>query len=230
MSDPEHLNSAISKRFTKDYFSNRHGNDLTRQKQFDIDGRFIRRFISAGRICDIGCSTGEFLQAIDWRGERYRTEINDEAKKIASKQISFEKNIFTEKDFFDIVIMRGVLQHLDAPFAHMKATFQSLKPGGYLVILATPNANGIYYRRVKTLPFLDPNLNFYIPGDKELLNSLENFGYKIHSIEYPYIETPYARPLLDHLKFAVNFVFRRQIFRHAFHGSIMQITARKKNV
>ena len=153
-------------------------------------------------------------------------EVSDTAKELAKDIISFEKNIFTEENFFDLIIFRGTIQHVDEPFRMIKQSFEALKPGGYLVFIATPNSNSPYYRINKTLPFLDPPLNFYIPADNELKNALENFGFKNIFIEYPYIDTPYKKFIFDHIKFIINFLFRVKL-NYPFWKSMMNISCKK---
>ena len=36
-----------------------------------------------GKVCDVGCSTGEFLETINWKGPRFGIEISDYARDIA---------------------------------------------------------------------------------------------------------------------------------------------------
>lgn len=217
---------SIAERFEDDYFEDRVGNDPKRLKQFDLDGKFIRNFIKNGVVCDVGCSSGEFLKHIKFEGDLYGMEVSDAAKELAKDVISFEKNIFTEENFFDLIIFRGTIQHVDEPFRMIKQSFEALKPGGYLVFIATPNSNSPYYRINKTLPFLDPPLNFYIPADHELKNALENFGFKNIFIEYPYIDTPYKKFILDHIKFFINFLFRVKL-NYPFWKSMMNISCKK---
>jgi SAM-dependent methyltransferase len=219
----------IKDRFKEEYFKNRIGNDILRNRQFILDLEFINRFVLSGDICDVGCSTGEFIRSIKFPGNIYGMEISDYARKIASDLISFEKDIFTELSFFDLVIFRGTIQHVDEPFHMIKKTYEALKPGGYVVFLAVPNTNSPFFHATKTLPFLDEKLNFYIPDNLTFSNVLKNFGFSDIIIEYPYLETPYANPIKDHLKFIVNFLSRKMIFKHPFWRSSMSISARKPN-
>ena len=62
--------------YGEDYFESRLSNDPKRLAQFPSEGELIRRYIRSGRAMDIGCSTGEFLQAIDWQDERFGMEIS----------------------------------------------------------------------------------------------------------------------------------------------------------
>jgi len=209
-----------------DYFKDRNMTDKVRLKQFDLDRDLIYNYVNCGKICDVGCSTGEFIRRIDWRGECYGMEINEAARSAASDVIKFNKNIFTESNYFDLVLFRGTIQHVDEPFRMIKESYDSLVDGGYLVFLMTPNVNSILYRLKKNLPLLDFKRNYYLPGDAEFINALTNYGFDIIYKSYPYIETPYANPLRDIIGFIQN-VFSRKFVPHPFWGSIMNIVAQK---
>lgn len=218
--------SVIADRFEDDYFLNRVSNDPLRMKQFAIDSKFLKQYVSSGNLCDVGCSTGEFVNFLDWDGQCFGMEVNEKAKKIAVKYLSFDKNIFTEENFFDVIVYRGVIQHLDNPFEMIKSSYKALKEGGYIIFLATPNTDSILYRLKFDLPFLDSNLNFYIPGARQLSNALENFGFKVVKIDYPYWSSPYRRFIHDHFSFLLNLISRR-FYRHAFWKNSMSLAAIK---
>ena len=118
-----------------------------------------------------------------------------------SRSISFERSIFDQKNFFDLIIFRGTIQHVDEPFSMIKSSFEALRDGGYLIFLATPNTNSILYKLKGDLPFLDWKINFYIPGKKEFSNALENIGFEIIDVSYPYYNTPYCNLAKDHFLF-----------------------------
>ena len=217
---------SIKRRWKNSYFKDRKLNNSYRMAQFKLDFNFINLFFKSGNVCDVGCATGEFLKYINLKGNLYGMEINDYAKKIASKTISFDKNIFTERNYFDLVIFRGTIQHVDTPFYMIKMAYKSLKPGGYIIFLATPNTDSILYRIKRNLPFLDPYTNFYIPGEKDLTNILKNFNFKIIKIEFPYWKTPYRNFFKDHFKFILN-LFSNKFYNHPFWKSSMNIAAKK---
>ena len=210
------------------YFKDRLGNNYLRLKQFQIDKKLINEFILKGKICDVGCSTGEFLDSIDWKKNAYGMETNKYAKKIASRFISFKKDIFNSKNFFDLIIFRGTIQHIDEPFNFIKKSYSALKKGGYIIFLSVPNGNSPLFRIKKTLPVLHKNegLIYYIPRDNEMINCLKNFGFKLKKIEYPYINTPYENFVSDHLKFLIN-IFSNKFIPHAFWRSSFNIVCKK---
>ena len=128
------------------YYSGRNFTDKKRLESFDLEKEFIDRYIDTDKsnICDVGCSTGEFLEHVKWRGNRYGMEINNNVIKIAeSRDISFDKNIKTEENYFDVCLFRGVIQHLPEPFTYLQHAHKSLKKGAHIVFLATPNANSL---------------------------------------------------------------------------------------
>jgi len=84
----------------------------------------------------------------------------------------------------------------------------------------------LYYKFFKTLPKLTPKINYYIPSDIGLINSLENIEFEIVDIEYPYIHTPYASVVADHIKFITK-IFIRHKLKFPFWKNSINIIARK---
>jgi 2-polyprenyl-3-methyl-5-hydroxy-6-metoxy-1,4-benzoquinol methylase len=213
--------------YDNSYFENRNFEDKKRLKSFEQEKVWLQKYIQNGMVCDIGCSTGEFLSHIEWNGDKYGMEVNDKAIKMAQENgISFDKNILNQKEFFDLVIFRGTIQHVPNPFLYIQKSYESLKNGGFIVFLATPNMGSLYYKLFDTLPMLDNSRNFYIPSEKTLSNALKNFGFEVVEVEKPYITSPYANILTDHLRFIKKAIFRTND-KFAFWGNSMNIIARK---
>ena len=190
--------------YKKSYFSDRKNNSL-RVNSFNLERKFINKYISKGVLLDIGCSTGELLNTIQWEGERYGMEISEYAiEKAIANGISFDKDINSEKDFFDIIIFRGTIQHLDQPFLYIEKAYKALRKGGYVFYLATPNINSLYYKIWNDLPALDSRKNFFLPSEKILTNVMEIYGFELIQKEFPYINSPYSNPIKDHLKFILK--------------------------
>jgi len=210
------------------YFADRDGTDKKRVASFMLEKSFLQRHVSLGGVvCDVGCSTGEFLSTIGWIGERYGLELNANAIRLAEASgIRFDKSILTETAFFDVVIFRGTIQHLLQPFWYIGKACEALKPGGFIVFLATPNANSLVYKLFNTLPALEPERNFYIPSDVTLTHVLRHAGLDVREIEYPYLASPYAKPVRDHLDFLATVLLRRRP-RYAFWRNMMNLIARK---
>lgn len=217
----------ILERYPDTYFSKRQGNDPLRQRQFSLEKQMIEKYVKGGAVLDVGCSTGEFLSAIEWQGEKYGMEISDFARAQAKESgIRFDRDLLNTVDFFDLVVFRGTIQHVDEPFRFIKLAYKSLKPGGFVVFLATPNVNSPLYRAKKTLPALNPRLNFYVPDDINFPNALRNFGFEVREMRYPYLGTPYCRLFRDHFYFFLNLISKK-FYPHAFWRSMIEVVAQK---
>ncbi|MBM3709389.1 MAG: class I SAM-dependent methyltransferase [Actinobacteria bacterium] len=105
--------------------------------------RKVKPFIKkTDYVCDIGCGVeADFLVSIKsfigkgW-GIDQKTAINS-FDNIIIKKTRLVTSIPFENNFFDIVTMLAVLEHLDHPEEILKEIFRILKPGG-IVILTTP--------------------------------------------------------------------------------------------
>jgi SAM-dependent methyltransferase len=218
-----------AQRYDQKYFDAYRG-DAKRLLMYRAERDRIERLQPSGRILDVGCGLGLFLSEFSPRKwERHGVDVSphavDEARRRGLHVNDPERAYDYPPSTFDVIVFRGSLQLLPTPFATIETCIRLLAPGGYLVLLATPNSNSPYYRRFKTLPFLTPSGNFLIPSDLMMRYALQNFGLDVVDVRYPYLDTPYARPLHDHLFYLLSFVGIRRKF--AFWRSSMEIYARK---
>jgi len=223
---------AAAEKYGAEFFRTRQGNDALRLEAFAQEKRLLQRHLAPevfrdGRVLDIGCSTGEFLAAIGWpMHNAWGMEISEFARSEARRLgVCFDKDVFSDRDFFDLVVLRGTIQYLPSPFEYLYAAHRSLKPGGHLFLTA-PNTNSPYYRLFKTLPFLEEDLHFWIPSDTSLKMVLRNCGFRTVDITYPYLGSPYARPVRDHLQFLAKALFHTRQ-RFPFWRNIMYVVAQK---
>lgn len=110
-----------------------------------IRAKRIEKFIRSGKILDIGCGRGLFLDEMRKRGyEAHGIEISETgarfAKEILKLNISVEpiELINFPGNHFDIVTLYHVLEHLPSPFHTLKEVRRILKPRG-LLIVSVPN-------------------------------------------------------------------------------------------
>jgi SAM-dependent methyltransferase len=174
---------------------------------------------SATSVLDIGCGTGEFLTQFPLGRRLYGIEPSRHGFLLAKRKgISFD--LPAGDDWADLVVMRGVLQHLPFPESTLCDAYNWLKPGGTLAILATPNAGSLHYRIHKTLPALDPPRNHHVYSAKELGRALTGIGYQDLRFHFPYLRTPYAHPVRD----VARFLCGKQT---AFPRNMMEVFASK---
>ena len=215
--------------YDDNYFLKRNLNDSKRLKSFLVEKKLMKKFVNFNKtVCDVGCSTGEFLNYLDWKGKKFGLEVNKNAIRLAkNRNIIFRKNILNKKNYFDVIIFRGTIQHIDQPFFYLKKAFTSLKKGGYLFVLATPDISSIYFRLFQNLPALDQNKNFYLPSFKNLKKICEMYGFKFVEVNYPYFKSGYDNFISDFFYFFLKILglFRKKKF--SFPGNMMNLVFRK---
>lgn len=226
---PKAMTVDVKALYPESYFTdNAYGQDPKRAAAYRQEGKRLLAYagLEDARLLDVGCGTGDFLDCLaSAASERYGIEISDfAASKAAERGITMVRRIDELADL-DLILFRGTIQHLDTPFLALQQAAGALKPGGVIAFLATPNANSPVYRRMGTLPALDPSRNFWVPSDRVLAQVLENLGFESIQFTHPYINGPYARPVSDHLKYLMSFFGYRGKF--AFWRSMMECFARK---
>jgi SAM-dependent methyltransferase len=101
----------------------------------------------SGKILDIGCSTGVFLNKMSEYGwECFGVEPSDYAADYARHRFNLSvitsyltQDLFPD-NFFDIITLWDVFEHMSYPIPSLDLMMNYLKPGGLLVI-TTPNSS-----------------------------------------------------------------------------------------
>ena len=217
-------------KFDSTYFAP-YADDPKRQRMYELERARVEQLKQGGRILDVGCGLGKFLVRFDpQKWDRYGVDVSDlaiqSARALGIKVNDVNRAYDYPDEYFDVIVLRGSLQLIPTPFETLRHCIRLLAPGGYLILLATPNSNSPYYWRFKTLPILSPHLNFLIPSDLMMKNALKNMGLTIRQVHYPYIDGPYASPIQDHLLFLFSFLGIKRKF--PFWRSVMEMYAQKR--
>ena len=193
------------KEFYKNYIGYTRLNNDKKMKQrsfqYKMDVDLMLKFINKGKILDIGCSGGYFLKNMPDSFEKFGTELDPHAYKIAKENLNIhEKNLYMgdvinsqfDNSYFDIITMRGVIEHVHDPVETIKKVSALMKPGAFFYICATPNGESF------TAKLFKQNWNLFHPiehlwhfSSKNLSLLTKAFNLKLIWSEYPYIGTPY---------------------------------------
>lgn len=188
---------------------NRANRKLWEQRKivYKIDKKWITKFIDHGKVLDVGSSGGQFLSIFNSKKwSRVGVEIENDAATYAQKNYSIKVRVgnITELQFsekFDLVIIRGVIEHFSDPVSVLKKCSSLLKSGGYLFITATPVGDSFAFDiyREKWHLFTPPgHLHFFTVN--LLSKVLKKYGLLLEDHHYQYEETPYANPKKDFKK------------------------------
>lgn len=182
------------------YFADRRAGERNRaaMRAQELERLRRRSGLEGGTVVDVGCGLGELLDLFPrdrWR--KYGIEVSESARETcAAKGISFE--LPAEREWCDLVLLRGSLRHLDRPIQALFDAYGWLRRGGLarrardlerqrgirvrfsLLRLLVVN------RLFQELPALDPLRNFVVFSDRVLRQCLVNVGFQESSFEYPY--------------------------------------------
>ena len=154
-----------------EYFSHRKENHLLneqRDKTYLIDRDWVSQFVKSGVVLDVGCSGGYFLSKFAAnRWERYGVEIAVDAGKFAIEHFNLPVSIgnVQELEFerqFDLIMMRGTIEHMYDPIKTLEKCCQLLKPYGFLFITATPAGDSFAFDVYRENGDYSPHWNIYI--------------------------------------------------------------------
>lgn len=203
------MNNQLEESGLNDYYSNyigkrRINNKLKmqqRKKQYIIDRDLIQKFVSKGKVLDVGCNGGFFLNTFNKKFTKYGTEVDEQSVKYAKKYFpKFGKNIYYtdilnsnfKNNFFDLVIMRGVIEHVSKPGDYLKKISKYLKKNAYLYICATPNGES------KAFDIFRERWNLFHPvqhlwhfSPSNLEKFCKKYKMKLVYKEFYYLGTPY---------------------------------------
>ena len=220
------LNRSGLPKYWGDYLSRVHTHDIDsikkRNQMYQIEYAFSQQYVFTGKVLDIGCSNGSFLDVYKARGyETFGVDYGKEAAIAAGETHKVRYGVFSEMDFekekFDLIIFRGVLQYIPYPKKYLEKAVgllrakQGMRPGGYLFITAQPNMNSLAFRLFGK-KFTQPVTGADFIGFTEqlLTRYLMEWGLKKVGERYLYPETPYAKEEEDLLKMAKAIQYKRE--------------------
>ena len=127
--------------------------------EFDLISKYI---CSGHKVLDVGCSGGQFLNSFDpdkWI--RLGVDIEQHDAEFAKKEFGIDVRVghILELDWnekFDLVMMRGVIEHVSNPITFIEKCCDLILPGGIFYITATPMGDSFafYVYREKWILFL----------------------------------------------------------------------------
>lgn len=171
----------------------------------------IHRYISnGGRVLDVGCSTGIFLELFKDEGwEVWGVEPSESSSVAKSRGIKVIKNYFEKaklpNNYFDLVVMNHTMEHLRNPLEILRKVNQIVKKNGCLFI-DVPNYGGLGSRLLgEKWPYLLPKEHLHQFTKRDLESLLRNTGFKpIHSESRSGIYE-FANPLDELVESVVTF-------------------------
>lgn len=176
-------------------YSNDDAVNKKRNKQSNINyhvWRFERRikeiekFKLNGKMLDVGCGNGYFLQAAKERGwdctgvEFSKNNVNFAIENFGLNIIEGDvESIKFEENTFDVVVLNDVIEHLHDPMNTLLEINRILKNEG-IVVIFTMDAGSLNAKLTgKRWTFIGPHAHLYYFTKKTLHSIIENSGFNI---------------------------------------------------
>lgn len=149
--------------------------------------RTVVRRKKTGRILDVGCATGRFLKEMERIGgwELFGVEVNEYAANYAQQYTNAQITIGTldelqfSENYFDVITMWDVLEHVANPAASLRRIVGLLKPGGYF-IARVPNHDSWDARLFRQYwAGYEPPRHLYVFGKKHILDLVRKSGLQV---------------------------------------------------
>ncbi len=144
----------------------------------------IARAGKPGRILDVGCAAGLFLDEMRRAGwESYGVEINEQAARYGQERLGLNISVGTLREaafpdrFFNVVTLWNVLEHLHRPQETLTEIARITRPDGWLIV-TIPNPDSIEARLFGPCWLgWDAPRHLYIYTQETLGRALERAGF-----------------------------------------------------
>jgi len=213
--------------YYKDYFSNSYNLECPpskiRKEKLEREIRQMMEmplFLNLDRhrfkntLLEVGCAEGIFLEAARRKSWKVAgVEISQWASKFAREKLnlqvftgSLDQTHFSE-NYFDVIYMNHVIEHLDNPVKVLCTSWRILRPGGVIVI-NTPNFNGFSRLILKEeWRAISPERHLYYFTPGTLSKILVKSGFKIDKIVTHGLE-PY--PIMERCLQKIRFISKKK--------------------
>jgi SAM-dependent methyltransferase len=128
------------------------GSESVLRAEFSRTIRYLRKFVPAGRLLELGCAYGYFLKEASPFYETHGIEISADAVRRChdEAQLNVRHGVLDDEmarsiGTFDVIVMLDVIEHLDDPADVVARCAQVLRPGG-VVLLTTGDFSSAHAR------------------------------------------------------------------------------------
>jgi len=149
-----------------------------------------------GRLLDVGCSNGYFLEAAAGRGwDAEGIDVNEDSVRVAlSRNLTARPGALEDADFepgsFDAVTLWDVIEHVPDP-ARTLGLARSLLAAGGVLLLSTPNIGGLFPRlsyplgrRTGYWPHAEPPQHLFQFSERTITRLLDSAGLRTIDIRH----------------------------------------------
>lgn len=202
----------------------------------------IKQRAKGGRLLDVGCATGFFMEAAAAEGfDVHGVEFSSVAIGLARPDIRArivrgDVNALRsrESEPFDVVTAFDIIEHLQNPAGFLRDIREILRPGGLLAISSPDTGHALRYLMGSRWPMLQPMQHTVLFSRRGIAAVLENCGFedvrvesahKVLTMDYLADQLGLTNPGLNRAYQAVSWVVPGMLRRKALAVNIGEFVA-----
>jgi len=186
--NPRPRAEAISEGYRKAVDPDYAREDSSRSINAHLSLHTLKRFAHSGRLLDVGCATGYFLNAARLDFETQGLELSEWAAKYAKERLRLD--VINEgldeaqlpAEHFDVVTLNDVVEHFTDPKAALVRIHSLLRPGG-LLYLVTPDIESLSARLMRGRWWGLRPAHVYYFSPKTLTALLRETGFEVELVK-----------------------------------------------
>jgi SAM-dependent methyltransferase len=162
-----------------------------RGKNYRRDAAVLENLMPGGRILDVGCATGHFLDALSDKWDKYGLEVSEYAGRQACKrygnriQISPIQQANYPSDFFDAATLWETINHMADPMGDLTRIHQILRKDGIMAISVGDCKSLLARLMGKYWYHVTPPIHIYYFTPNTLKHLFRQAGFEIVKLHYP---------------------------------------------
>src|SRR5215469_13298460 len=192
--------------YTADYFSGARadgyvdyrGSERVLRREFARTVQFIRGFRKGGRLLEIGCAYGFFLEEARRFYDVAGIEVADAAvafcrsRGLAVINGVAEQSLIAQFGMLDVIVLLDVVEHLADPQSTLALCRQHLNPGGVIVITTGDFAS--FYARLsgRKLRLMTPPQHLWFFTPESIRRLAHSLGLQLQLCDHPWKVVPLA--------------------------------------
>jgi 2-polyprenyl-3-methyl-5-hydroxy-6-metoxy-1,4-benzoquinol methylase len=171
------------------------------------------------KLLDVGCGTGWFLSMCKEEGMKcYGQELGKELSAFTEQRVGVKifnehiENIRGHDDYFDVIVLFDLLEHLIDPVSFVNSLKTKLKPAGVILIF-TPHTNSF------GIQFLKEHSNLLIPTDhlclfskKTIIKLSELIDMKLEELSFNGIDMGDYFSYLEKTGYVIDHQVKQKIY------------------
>jgi SAM-dependent methyltransferase len=172
------------------------GSEPVLREQFAREVRFVQRFVPGGRLLDVGCAYGFFLQEAQKSFEVTGIEVSDAAAQHGrDRGLNIITGVADDATLsgvseVDVVVMLDVIEHLPEPRETVAKLAAKLRPGGAMVITTGDFSTLMARLAGKRWRLMTPPQHLWFFTPASISGIATAAGLKVERLDHPWKLVP----------------------------------------